>query len=63
MPSKSDLASARQAAGLTQLEAAELAGVSLRMWQYCESGQRNMSGRAWALFQLRLSTRTQEASK
>ena len=51
-PTPSDIAKARAAAGLTQTQAGLLVGYTLRGWQDAESGRRNISPAAWALFLL-----------
>ncbi len=43
----------RLKAGLTQTQAAELVGITLRGWQYWESGERKMPAVAWELFCLK----------
>ena len=47
-----EIKQARQAAGLTQTEAAKLVGVALRTWQHWEGGDRKMSAPVWKLFLL-----------
>lgn len=55
MPSKSEIAAARAAAGLTQKQAAELVhlGSPVR-WAEYENGTRNIDAARWELFQLKV---------
>ena len=52
-PSAPEIRAARDALGITQAEAASRALVSTRAWIKWESGERPISGAAWALFRLR----------
>ena len=56
-PTPSEILAARQAAGLTQTQAAGLVGVKLRAWQYWEAGERTMPASAWELFQIKTKAR------
>ena len=49
-PEKHEVRMARNAANLTQTEAASLVGVALRTWQHWEFGDRLMPYAAWRLF-------------
>ena len=51
-PTPAAIAAARHAAGLSQTAAGALVGYTLRGWQDAESGRRNISAAAWALFLL-----------
>lgn len=44
---------ARESAGLTQTQAAELIGAKLRTWQDWEYGKRNMPLAKWELFNIK----------
>ncbi len=52
-PAPAEIRSARQAAGLTQTQAASLVLSPLRRWQDWEAGTHRMHPGLWALFQLR----------
>jgi putative transcriptional regulator len=52
-PTPAAIVAARQAAGLTQAQAAELTLSSLKAWQKWEQGERAMPAAVWALFELR----------
>ena len=52
-PAPSDILSGRDAAGLTQSQAAALVHGSLRAWQQWEAGDRRMHAGLWELFQLK----------
>jgi len=49
-PLPADIIASRQAAGLTQTEAAHLVCGSLRAWQQWEAGDRRMHPGLWRLF-------------
>jgi len=53
LPSAPEIRAARDSLGITQAEAASRALVSTRAWIKWESGERPISGAAWALFRLR----------
>ena len=55
MPTKAEVKQARIDAGLTQGQAAELIGVSLRTWQFWEAGKYNMRDQSWRLFNILLA--------
>jgi DNA (cytosine-5)-methyltransferase 1 len=55
-PAPASIRSAREAAGLTQTQAAELVHGSLRTWQQWEAGDRRMHGGLWELFRLKART-------
>ena len=52
-PAPADILAARQAAGLTQSQAAALVHGSLRAWQQWEAGDRRMHPGLWELFRLK----------
>jgi DNA-binding XRE family transcriptional regulator len=52
-----EVKAARQAAGLTQTEAAALVQAELRTWQHWEKGDRDMHPGLWELFQCKLKKR------
>lgn len=49
-PSPSDIRAAREAAGLTQTEAAAMLHTTCRTWQQWEAGDRRMHPAFWELF-------------
>jgi DNA-binding transcriptional regulator YiaG len=49
-PAPEDVLAARQAAGLTQTQAAALVHTGLRTWQQWEAGDRGMHPAFWELF-------------
>ena len=51
-PAPADITAARQAAKLTQQQAADLIGYSRRGWQDAENGKNKLQAAAWALFLL-----------
>lgn len=55
-PTPADIKAARQAAGLTQTQAAELVHTKLRAWQQWEAGDRAMHAAFWELFRLKVAT-------
>jgi DNA-binding transcriptional regulator YiaG len=52
-PAPGDIIAARQAAALTQTQAASLVYGSLRTWQQWEAGDRRMHAGLWELFRLK----------
>lgn len=52
-PDPAEIAAARQSAGLTQLQAAELIYRTLRNWQQWEGGERRMDPALWELFRIK----------
>jgi putative transcriptional regulator len=52
-PAPANIRSAREAAGLTQTQAAELVHGTLRTWQQWEAGDRRMHAGLWELFRLK----------
>lgn len=52
-PDSEEIRARRQAAGLTQSEAAGLVHAGLRAWQKWEGGERQMHPAFWELFQLK----------
>lgn len=52
-PTPDQIRAAREAAGLTQTEAAGLVRAKLRAWQRWEAGERQMRASDWELFQLK----------
>ena len=57
-PTAQDIKSARARAGMTLAQSAALVGVSVRAWQYWESGQRAMPASALKLFNITTITTT-----
>lgn len=53
-PTKEDIKTLRQAAGLSQTAAAELIYSTLRTWQDWEAGKNPMHPGLWELFMLKL---------
>lgn len=53
-PTAADVREARQSAGLTQTQAAELVRGTMRAWQEWEAGNRRMHPGLWELFLLKL---------
>jgi putative transcriptional regulator len=54
-PTPSEIRAAREAAGLTQTEAAALVYKTCRAWQLYESGERSMDPAYWELFQQKVA--------
>lgn len=54
-PAPADIRAAREAAGLTQTQAAQLLHGTLRSWQMWEAGERRLHPALWAFFLLRTS--------
>ncbi len=52
-PASADIIAGREAAGLTQTQAAGLVYSSLRTWQQWEAGDRRMHAGLWELFKLK----------
>lgn len=52
-PDKTEVRAAREAAGLTQAQAAAMIHCSLRAWIKWESGERPMHAAMWELFRLK----------
>jgi DNA-binding transcriptional regulator YiaG len=57
-PTPAEIRAAREAAGLTQTEAARLIYCTLRGWQGWEDGSRRMHPAMWDLFLLRVGLPT-----
>jgi len=53
-PSPAEIRAAREAAGLTQSQAAALVRSGLRSWQQWESGDRKMHPAFWELFRIKV---------
>ncbi len=53
MLAKEKIKAAREKAGLTTEQAAELVGVTRRAWQLWEAGDRKMQKGMWELFNLK----------
>lgn len=53
-PGAEEVRAAREAAGLTQTEAARLIYCTLRAWQDWEGGQRRMHPGLWELWQIKI---------
>jgi putative transcriptional regulator len=56
-PRPEEVRAAREAAGLTQTEAAELIYCEMRTWQDWEGGQRRMHPAFWELWRSKVSAR------
>lgn len=54
-PAPAEIRAAREAAGLTQTQAAHLVHGTLRAWQEWEAGNRRMHPGLWELFRLKLA--------
>lgn len=54
-PTPAEIRAAREAAGLTQTQAAQLVHGTLRAWQEWEAGNRRMHPGLWELFRLKLA--------
>lgn len=52
-PLPAKILAARQRAGLTQTQAADLVHTTCRVWQQWEAGERGMHPAFWELFQLK----------
>ncbi|NHO55018.1 helix-turn-helix domain-containing protein [Acetobacter estunensis] len=52
-PEPETVRAAREEAGLTQAEAAQLVHATLNAWQKWESGDRKMQAATWELFQIK----------
>jgi DNA-binding transcriptional regulator YiaG len=52
-PTPADIRTAREAAGLTQTQAAALVHSALRSWQQWEAGDRAMHPGLWELFRIK----------
>lgn len=55
-PRPEQIRAAREAAGLSQTEAAKLIHCSLRGWQQWEAGERSMHPAFWELFRHKLTS-------
>jgi len=55
-PDPAEIRAAREAAGLSQTAAADLAHSKLRTWQQWEAGDRRMHPGLWELFRLKIAT-------
>lgn len=53
-PAPEDVRAARESAGLTQTQAAEMVRGTMRAWQEWEAGNRRMHPGLWELFQRKL---------
>lgn len=53
-PTKSEIRAAREAAGLTQTQAADMVRSTCRAWQQWEAGDRRMHPAFWELFNLKV---------
>lgn len=54
-PQPAQIKAARKMARLTQTQAAQMVGVTLRNWQYWESGTSKMPQAAWEIFQIKVN--------
>jgi putative transcriptional regulator len=61
VPSADAIRAAREGAGLTQPQACELVGVSLRAWQHWESGDRMMRPFYWETFVNKVGTNNEQS--
>lgn len=57
IPTKDQVRSARDAAGLTQAESAQIVYVTSHAWHYWETGKRAMPAAAWELFLIKTGVR------
>lgn len=60
-PAPSEIIDGREAAGLTQTQAAHLVHGSLRAWQQWERGDRRMHAGLWELFRLKTRDQNRES--
>lgn len=56
-PDPAEVRDARTAAGLTQVEAADLVHTSERLWRYWEAGTHRMPPGLFELFQMKIAQR------
>jgi DNA-binding transcriptional regulator YiaG len=61
-PTPTKIKSSREAAGLTQAQAAALVHSTQRSWQKWESGERRMLAAVWELFEIK-TTRSRRAPR
>ena len=57
-PDPAEIRAAREAAGLTQAEAASLIYSTDRVWRYWEAGSHAMPAALWELFQIKVAQRS-----
>lgn len=62
-PKLKQIKQARESAGLTQTQAAELIYKKLRTWQQWEAGDRGMDPAFWELFKIKSVTFAERATK
>lgn len=53
-PAPADIRAARESAGMTQTQAAQLIYSTMRAWQEWEAGNRRMHPGLWELFRIKL---------
>ena len=58
-PTPAEIRSAREAARLTQAQAADLVHSTDRVWRYWEAGNHSMPAALWELFQIKLAQRAE----
>lgn len=56
-PAPAEIKTAREQAGLTQTQAAQLVHGTMRSWQDWEGGKRKMHPAIWELFNIKISTK------
>ena len=61
-PGPTEIRAAREAAGLTQTQAASLVFSGLRAWQQWEAGDRRMPPSTWALFGIKVRAAESEGA-
>ncbi len=54
-PAPTEIRAARERAGLTQTQAAQLVHGTMRAWQEWESGNRKMNPGLWELFNIKIN--------
>lgn len=56
-PAPAEIKTAREQAGLTQTQAAQLVHGTMRSWQDWEGGKRKMHPAIWELFNIKINTK------
>ena len=59
-PTPEQIRAAREAAGLTQVEAADMVHAALNTWSQWERGQRQMHAAFWELFRIKAGRTNQQ---
>lgn len=59
-PNPKQIKAARKRLGLTQTQAGAIVGVTLRAWQYWETGNRKMDRAKWELFLIKTGLKNHE---